>query len=231
MTSLSTLADKGFLVQAVLDVESLPDWVTNPINCADIDLGYFQRLVMLGQGGPVLWNTMQAEGFESGDRFDDYSRKSVSEYAEALDNPALEIIYPSDILLPLGRMAELAGWGRSSPLGLTINDEFGLWFAHRMVFLIDAPLDLVRRSTSHPCRTCQDTPCVTACPVEAVSVEHGFDVDACSAFRILEHSPCADRCLARLACPIGTEHTYGREQMSHHYAAGLESIRRWYASD
>ena len=127
-------------------------------------------------------------------------------------------------------MAAHAGWGASSPLGLTINDRYGLWLAHRIVFLIDAPLTPTVVATAHPCTTCADTPCVTACPVNAVSVETGFDVDACSQFRIADESPCGDRCLARLACPIGTEFTYGPEQMAHHYASGLASIRRWYGA-
>ncbi len=69
---------------------------------------------------------------------------------------------------------------------------------------------------------------MAACPAGAVTLETGFDVDACSVYRIGEESPCADKCLARLACPVGTEHTYGEAQMRHHYASGLESIRRWH---
>ena len=230
MTSLATLAGKGLVFQAVLDVATLPDWIANPIRYADIDLRYFQRLVMLGQGGGTLWDSIQADGFSSDHLFDDYSRRLVEELIEALDGPAYEVIYPSDVLMPLGRMAQHSGWGESSPLGLTINDEYGPWLAHRIVFLVDAPLELSQRSTTHPCTTCSDTPCVTACPVGAVTVETGFDVDACSQYRIADGSPCAHKCLARLACPIGTQFTYGDQQMKHHYASGLESIRRWYAS-
>ena len=152
------------------------------------------------RGGGTLWDSIQADGFSSDHLFDDYSRRIVEELIEALDGPAYEVIYPSDVLMPLGRMAQHSGWGESSPLGLTINDEYGPWLAHRMVFLVDAPLELSQRSTTHPCTTCSDTPCVTACPVGAVTVETGFDVDACSQYRIADGSPCAHKCLARLAC-------------------------------
>ena len=90
------------------------------------------------------------------------------------------------------------------------------------------PLPLDTQTSTHPCTTCADTPCVTACPVGAIDVANGFDVDSCSMFRLQPASPCADRCLARLACPIGTEYVYPQDQMRHHYAAGLVSIREFY---
>lgn len=228
MTTLASLAERGFVFQAVVDIDDLPDWVTTPIVSADVDLRHFQRLIMLGQGGPRLWDSMEAEGFQSENRFDDYARAAVAELSEALGDPACEVIYPADVLLPLGKMAQRAGWGASSPLGLTINDTYGLWLAHRIVFLIDADLPTTSHSTTHACDTCATVDCVSACPAGAVSIETGFDVDACSRFRISENSPCVDRCLARMACPIGTEHRYGEAQMAHHYASGLASIRRWY---
>ena len=230
MGALHGLAEKGFLLRAVLDVEGLPEWITRPIEDADVDPRRFQRLVMLGQGGKALWASIQASGFTSAHPFDDYSRSVVSDFVEDIGSPQHALVYPSDAHLPLGRMAAHVGWGRSSPLGLTINDRFGLWLAHRIVFLVDAPLETETASTTYPCSTCADTPCVTACPVGAVSVESGFDVDKCSHFRMAPYSPCADRCLARLACPVGTEHTYGEDLMRHHYASGLASIKQWYGS-
>ena len=228
VTTLEQLADRGFVLQAVFDVAELPTWITDPIRDAGVDPNRFQRLVMLGQAGPTLWETIERDGYAGADPFDDCSRQAVAELVESLGQPVCEVVYPSSVMLPLGRMAAHAGWGDPSPLGLTINDEYGLWLAHRIVFLIDAPLTPERSSSDRPCDTCSDTPCVGACPVGAVSAESGFDVVACSEYRIRDGSPCADRCLARLACPIGTEHAYGPGQMAHHYAAGLASIRRWH---
>ena len=229
MTSLADLAAKGLVFQAVLDVGELPEWIAGPLAASGVDLGRYRRLVMLGQGGPTLWDSIQAAGLDSTDPFDDYCIALVEELVETLGRPAARIVVPSEVVLPLGRMAEAVGWGRPSPLGLSINDRYGPWLAHRIVFLIDADLPVASPTPGpHPCASCAATPCVTACPVGAVSVEDGFDVDRCSRFRLRDGSPCADRCLARLACPIGTESIYGDEQMAHHYASGLESIRRWY---
>ena len=228
MTTLATLADRGFVFQTVLAVNDLPDWIANPIRAADIDLRYFTRLIMLGQGGRGLWDSMEAEGYESDNRFDDYARTGVAEFAASMGEPAWEIIYPSDVLLPLGRMAEFSGWGAPSPLGLTINDTFGLWLAHRVVFLIDADIPVSTSTTTHPCTTCADAPCVSACPVGAVSTTTGFDVDACSNSESRMALRARTAAWARIACPIGPEHRYGDAQMVHHYASGLASIRQWY---
>lgn len=231
MNTLADLAAKGLVFQAVLDVEGLPDWIAAPIQAAGIDLGRYRRLVMLGQGGPGLWESIRADGFDSDDPFDAYCKALVEGFVLALGAPDAEVVYPSDALLPLGRMAQHVGWGSPSPLGLTINHWYGPWLAHRIVFLIDAALPITDRASGpHPCTTCVATPCVTACPVGAVSVDAGFDVERCSAFRLQDDSPCADRCLARLACPIGTGFIYGDEQMAHHYRSGLASIRRWSSS-
>lgn len=227
---LEMLARAGLVMQAVFPIADLPEWAVAPLLEDEADLGRYQSLVMLGQGGPRLWEHIAAVGPASQSRFDEASlalaERFVSEHLEGVD---WRVVYPGEALLPLGRLAELAGWGRPSPLGLTINDEYGLWLAHRIVFLVDADLEAAPQAGSiHPCDTCLDKPCVAACPVGAVDAIGGFDVDACATFRIAEDSTCANQCLARLACPVGVEHQYGRAQMTYHYQAGLESIRRFY---
>jgi hypothetical protein len=73
----------------------------------------------------------------------------------------------------------------SSPLGMLIHGDYGLWHAYcgALAFsrAIDLPGDSERPS---PCESCRDRPCLTACPVSAVTAsgETGspaYDVDAC----------------------------------------------------
>ena len=223
------MRDAGLVMQATFSVAELPAWVVDPLAAAGVVVGDFQNLVLLGQGGPALWKYIEKVGVATEHPFDDTSRRLAESFVvDHLGGPAWQVVYPGPALLPLGRLAELAGWGRASPLGLTINDEYGLWLAHRVAFVVDAPLPVIERpSSSHPCDSCDGKPCVSACPVGAVDAHSGFDVVACSEFRVLEGSACALQCLARLACPVGVEHRYGTAQMTHHYASGLASIRRY----
>jgi hypothetical protein len=56
----------------------------------------------------------------------------------------------------------------------------------------------------------------------------GFDVFECSHFRLQENSPCHDRCLARLACPVAPEHRYELAQVQYHYGRSLQTIRTYF---
>ena len=229
-SGLDMLAAAGLSMQASLRVVTLPDWAKGPMKAAGICPERYQSLILLGQGGSRLWEFIEATASSSDTRFDDVSGALAEQFVtDHLGGADWEVVYPGRAVLPLGRLAELAGWGRPAPLGLTINAEFGLWTAHRIAFLVDAHVpQLAANPTDHPCDTCVDKPCVTACPVGAVDATTGFDIDTCAAFRIEEDSVCAHQCLARLACPVGIEHQYGAEQMAYHYESGLASIRRYY---
>lgn len=226
------LATRGFLAQAVFDLArvapdvtaALPDrWQRRP----------GARLVLLGQAGRLLWDQMVAEGIAGPDPCDEYSRRTVERWLATTHPDAdHEIVYPGAARLPLVRLAGEAGWGRPSPLGLTIDPHYGPWIAHRIAFVTDAPLEpTVRVARPHPCDSCPDRPCVAACPVGAVDAVDGLDLDACAAHRVAPRSSCELRCLAREACPVGAEHRYGDEQMRHHYGAGLASIREHMGSE
>ncbi len=198
------------------------------INAAD-----YESFVMLGQGGSRLWDYIVAEDRYGRDPFDQASERLAGEFVTGyLDGAAWEMVYPGAALLPLSRLAEHVGWGRTSPLGLTINNEFGLWLAHRVVFLVDADIPIAPPDAfAHPCDSCVDKPCISSCPVGAVDALTGFDIGSCASHRIEPASGCAYQCLARNACPVATEHRYGPAQMAHHYASGLESIRAYYESE
>jgi epoxyqueuosine reductase len=228
---IQELADQGFALQAVLDVAALPPWVSTPMRAAGIGTSRYTRLVMLGQAGSTLWDTMEHAGYEADDRFDEFSKRCVSGWiADAHPGAEHEVIYPGDALVPLGRMAELVGWGLPSPLGLTVHAEYGPWIAHRIVFLTDIDLALTAIDRlPHPCDTCVDKPCITSCPAGAVNANDPFDIGACASERVSEPTSCATQCLARNACPIGTQHRYGESQMRHHYGSGLDSIRLYAA--
>ncbi len=219
----------GLAVQAAFDLRSLPPQVREPVNIAlaGLELEAYRTLVLLGQAGPLLWERHVRHNLHLADPFDEVSRELVTEwFSRHRPDDRWMVVYPGPYSLPLGRLAAAAGWGRPSPLGLTIHPRYGLWIAHRLAVVTSAAWPQPSNAPPpHPCVTCSAKPCESACPAQAVSFRSGFAVETCTRYRAQRDSPCAYRCLAREACPIGSQHRYGPDQMQHHYAAGLASIR------
>ena len=223
-----SLEEAGLRLQGALELDQLEPDVVAALIAGGHDLTRYSSLLFFGQGGPRLYERHVRAVRHRPDPFDATSVRLVTEWHRTTHpDAAFEIVVPGDAVLPLGRLAETLGWGRPSPIGLTINPTFGLWLAHRVVALSALTSPPPPEADHHPCDSCSDTPCVRACPVDAVSVTSGLDLDVCSRHRVSAGSPCALQCLARNACPVGAEHRYGPDQMRHHYGAGLTSIRRW----
>lgn len=225
------LAQQGINLYACIDLATLPDAIRAALLGAGLELGRYQRLVLLGNGGKGLWPAIQAHGMAEVDPVDSYSVEMAERFVEGyLDGVSAEIIYPAGPLIPLQQIGKLAGWHHDSPLGLGISAKWGVWFAYRVAVLVNAPLPLVQEPPSQsPCDTCIDKPCMSACPVQAVRGVGRFDIGACSGHRNQPGSGCADRCLSRLACPVAPEHRYPIEQVQYHYAQSLASIKAWAA--
>jgi hypothetical protein len=106
------------------------------------------------------------------------------------------VVFPafySDVRIDFMKLAELAGIGRPSELGILISPTVGLWFGLRAAVLTPEVLP-ESGLAARPCDTCAEKPCKV--PSQAL-----------------------DR---RKACPIGREHQYSAEQALYHYdrAAG-----------
>lgn len=136
---------------------------------------------------------------------------------------------PTRGVVPVSALAERAGWGRASPLGLLLHPERGTWFALRgllgLAVDLRPPPPVVH---PHACFQCRDAPCVTLCPSGAVDLRDGLDVHRCFSTRS-QPGPCLDGCASRRACPVGPEHRYAPAQERHHHHAGTEAWRRWSA--
>jgi hypothetical protein len=198
---------------------------------ASVPLADYARLVLVGHGGRRMWDELQDWGLQTADPVDHYSSTITRQFIEDyLHNPPILWLYPnSPYLIPLQQLGQLAGWSTPSPLGQGINPVYGVWFAYRTAFLTTKELPLSSSSGASQidlCEYCIDKPCIQACPVEAVR-SHYFDVDKCVKHRLEPHSVCADRCLARMACPFFPEHKYSLEQIQYHYGRSLFSLRSW----
>lgn len=224
------LANQGLNLFAVLPCETLPDNVSQTLLAEDIPLKDNRSLVLIGHGGWRLWQALTAFGMQTSDPVDHFSlvmtRRFIDEF---LDSPPVLMLYPAGYTIPLQQLGALAGWHHPSPLGLGINETYGVWFAYRVAFLTTLALPAIQNpQTLSPCDTCRDKPCINACPAQAVQGVGQFKVSACVDFRLQEQSVCQDRCLSRLACPVAPEHRYESAQLHYHYTHSLASIRRYH---
>lgn len=182
-----------------------------------------RTVILVGNVGSELWDRSGAAiaAMTGGDPLDQWTRLTIDPIARSVEGTAL---YPFDgpPYWPFQRWAERADGARSSPIGIQIHPEYGLWHAYRAAILLRAALMLPRPEQAHPCDTCVDRPCLTHCPVGAFSA-NGYDVDRC-----VDHVVAAQHrsgtcghvgCLARLACPVGAHWRYRLDQARFHMSA------------
>ncbi len=190
------------------------------------DLASAQRgrtLLLLGNAGAPLYEAFFAAGSIAGPNpLDDWTRRILLPIADRFGARAG---FPSDgpPWLPFQRWAMRAEGVKPSPLGVLIHPAFGLWHAYRAALVFDQVLDLPPAPRgSHPCDTCADKPCLSTCPVGAVTAA-GYAVDNC-AQHVASGAGKACRsigCLARRACPVGADLVYPDAAMAFHMAAFL----------
>jgi epoxyqueuosine reductase len=135
------------------------------------------------------------------DPLDRWSRRVIGGLARAF---AAEPLFPfgGPPYLPFIAWARRSGRAWTSPVGLLVHDEAGLFISYRGALALRHRLDLPAPGV-RPCETCA-APCLTACPVAALTGA-GYDLPRCHAY--LDTGPgrdCLDRgCAVRRACPVG----------------------------
>ena len=230
LEGIQFLANNGLNLFATLDCAALPDEMVQAMVSEDIPLHDYTSLVLVGHGGRQLWRVLAAFGMKTADPVDHFSlvmtRQFIDDYLGA---PPVLILYPSDYTIPLQGLGTLAGLHHPSPLGLAINETYGLWFAYRSVFLTTMSLPPIQHQlATSPCNTCRDKPCVSTCPAQAVRDVGQFKMMNCVDYRLQARSRCRDRCLSRLACPVAPEHRYDLEQLNYHYNHSLVSLQKYF---
>jgi hypothetical protein len=227
--SPNALPNHIFLDQAglnrhhVFDLATLPADVVTPLAPEPHE----RQLILFGHAGKRLWECVQAEGTHSPHPIDDHSVRTVTTWlARALPVTRARFVFPGTHPIGLQRLGALAGWHHASPFMVGIDAVWGSWFAYRAAILTDTHLPVsLPRVSEHPCHTCVDKPCITACGAGALAGGR-FDFPACNAGRLATDSPCALGCTARHACPVGAEHRYEDSQIRHSAAGSLAYIRQ-----
>ncbi|QPM90758.1 ferredoxin [Pseudooceanicola algae] len=153
------------------------------------------------------------------DPLDRYTQRIVEPFAAEFGGTAY---YPNDPTRPFLSWALGSGFAHSSPVGMLVREDSGLWLSFRAALGLPHALDLPTPSPA-PCPSCA-RPCLTACPVGALTAD-GYDAALCKDWlRRPEGTDCLTRgCALRRSCPAGQDVPRLHRQSEFHMRAFLEA--------
>jgi epoxyqueuosine reductase len=222
------LNDAGLNCHAVFGIANLAEEVKAILFARCPQAKDYQQLILIGHAGTAFWRSLNERVAEPADQAHpvDTFTVAVAEQFFQTEHPAVswEIVYPGAYTVSLQEVGKLAGWHHASPFMVGVNAHFGSWFAYRALVLANTALPVTATVVSEsPCVTCEATPCISACPARALD-DGKFHLEKCLGYRQQADSQCKNTCLARRACPVGSEHRYSDEQMHYHYGRSMKMI-------
>ena len=227
------LTDAGLNLHGVVDARAYDKNVGGERRTTTLFPGT-RSVWVIGSGGPSLWEGFVAALKESPERlcrephpFDAHVRRCLDDASGILGAGTHRWFYASadaDIHLDFRLLANVAGLGSQSRLGLLMHPEFGPWLGLRAACFLTEAVPETAPVEDDPCVGC-DAPCISACPAGALASGR-WDVDICGRFHITD-TDCSTTCHARVACPVGTVHRYPEPERVYHYnrAKGREWLR------
>ena len=133
-----------------------------------------------------------------------------------------EASFPSDgpPYAPFITWALATGRFWQSPTGMMIHDTAGLMISIRGALTLPQPTTAQAIGPS-PCDTCEDRPCISACPVNALSATAPYDVPACKAYLDTSGGEACMTlgCHVRRACPVSQRFARPDAQSAFHMKA------------
>lgn len=185
-----------------------------------------RTLCLIGSAGPAFWETFtRSSEYRDGSRdpLDRFTKRVLSAVARDFGMAA---VFPFDgpPYYPFQKWAlRIVGYSQS-PLGVLAHARYGPWVGLRAALLSDRIVSAGDDGPGNgPCPDCADKPCLTACPVAAISLDTGYDVPACRGHVAeVTGSPCRSGCLARRACPYGTDYRQAPDQARFHMESFLD---------
>jgi epoxyqueuosine reductase len=177
-----------------------------------------RALVLIGtRGGSAWWERMTASTeWRDGapDPVDRWSKRILGDLARRFGGGA---VFPSDgpPWPPFQRWARETGRIWESPVQLLVHADAGLWVAFRGALAL--PFEVPLPAAEKPCESCVGRPCVSACPVGALTPA-GYNLPECHDFL---DTPAGADCLSlgcgvRRACPVSQSHARVPAQSSYH---------------
>lgn len=173
-----------------------------------------QTLVLLGPDEPAFWNTLKrSPEWSDANPVDNWSKRVIGQWAGDIGARAL-FPFGGPPYHPFIDWAKRTGRIHSSPAGLLVHDEAGLFVSFRGALALSERIEIPPAAPS-PCDCCKGQPCRTACPVDALKGDR-YDVPACKGF-LRGGGDCLNAgCRARLACPVSQAWGRKAEQSAYH---------------
>ena len=184
-------------------------------------LGCCANRVLIGTDNGWWDHFVETAEYNDGqcDPVDRWSKRVLTDLAQRAGARAY---FPSDgpPYAPFIAWARQTGRFWQSPTGMLIHDTAGLMISIRGALELSSPVGDIVQATN-PCAGCSDRPCVTACPVGALSDTQPYDVPACKAFlNTDEGQACmSSGCLVRQACPVSQSFDRPTAQSAFHMGA------------
>lgn len=149
---------------------------------------------------------------------DRYSQRIIPLIARSAG--ATDVAYPfgGPPYAPFIAWAKATGEAFDSPTGMLVHIRAGLMISYRGALIFEGEQPLPTTYAVTPCKTCLDRPCTTACPVNALSTEHFYDVPACKSYlNTQQGQDCMSLgCAVRRACPVSQVFNRPAEQSAYH---------------
>lgn len=134
---------------------------------------------------------------------DRWSKRIISDIATHL-NARAQFPFGGPPYAPFLEWAKQSGRAFSSPLGMLVHDTYGMMISYRGALAFDHKIALPAPPSASPCETCTAKPCLSACPVNAITPERGYDVATCHAhLDTSQGETCMTQaCRIRTSCPV-----------------------------
>jgi len=179
-----------------------------------------RTVLVIGSTGTGLWPAFRASPEASDgkpDPMDRYTRRVLSDLAAEFNFLPL-FPFEGPPFHPFQQWALRCGGFSRSPFGVLAHVKYGPWAGLRAAFLSPERFGTFEAlETPGPCVTCREKPCLSACPAEAIQSGTGYDVPRCLQYlRETPEAACWSGCLARHACPAGTEFTPSADNARFH---------------
>ena len=182
-----------------------------------------RSIIVFANGGTDLWDAFikdieQQPNHLTGHLhpFDDFVHRLLQ---EADPNPPksrrwIRCAENEETFVDMRPLAQQAGIGNHSHMGMLIHPEYGLWLGIRAILLTTEYIEPTTVTIQSPCGTCIEKPCISSCIGNAV-LQSGWDVQRCAQAH-LSSTKCHHRCASRLSCPVGITHRHSLIQHQYH---------------